>query len=462
MQRSLQYGRITPINVTKGSVGKGNEMNRAEPAIKYENTVPGRFVRRVNRFVAEVMIDGKTERVHVKNTGRLRELLLPGAKITLQRASDPGRKTAYDLISVYKEGLEWVNIDSLVPNKLMKQYLMSLDYDVVKPEYTFGDSRFDFYMERQGEKYLTEVKGCTLAADLKRGIGLFPDAPTERGVKHLDELAAAAKKGYHCQAAFVIQMNGIHAVLPNDDTHPEFGQALRRASAAGVQVAFCECHVEADSIRITDVVVNNQSEKVINQVGKNEEVTLIEDAATYVQELFRTNAGGHDADHTMRVYRNTLRIAENEPDCDVRIAALASLLHDADDHKLFDTKNNANARAFLAAHGVPPQTIDRICGVINSVSFNQNKGKAPDTPEGKVVQDADRLDAMGAIGVARTFAYGGEHGRPMADSIQHFYDKLLRLKALMNTESGRQMAEQRHAFLEAFLKEYFEEEGAKY
>ena len=228
-------------------------MNRTEPAIKYENTVPGTFVRRINRFVAEVMIDGKTERVHVKNTGRLRELLLPGAKVTLQKASDPGRKTAYDLISVYKEGLAWVNIDSLVPNKLMKQYLMSLDYDVVKPEYTFGDSRFDFYMERQGEKYLTEVKGCTLAADLERGTGLFPDAPTERGVKHLDELAAAAKKEYHCQAAFVIQMNGIHTVLPNDDTHPEFGQALRRAAKAGVQVAFYECQVEADSIKITGV-----------------------------------------------------------------------------------------------------------------------------------------------------------------------------------------------------------------
>ena len=213
-------------------------MNRTEPAIKYENTVPGTFVRRINRFVAEVMIDGKTERVHVKNTGRLRELLLPGAKVTLQKASDPGRKTAYDL---------------LVPNKLMKQYLMSLDYDVVKPEYTFGDSRFDFYMERQGEKYLTEVKGCTLAADLEHGIGLFPDAPTERGLKHLDELAAAAKKGYHCQAAFVIQMNGIHTVLPNDDTHPEFGQALRRAAKAGVQVAFYECHVEADSIKITGI-----------------------------------------------------------------------------------------------------------------------------------------------------------------------------------------------------------------
>ena len=228
-------------------------MTSTEPTIKYENTVPGTFVRRLNRFAAEVVIDGKTEKVHIKNTGRLRELLLPGAKVTLQKVSDPGRKTAYDLISVYKAGLEWVNIDSLVPNKLMKQYLMSSDYDVVKPEYTFGNSRFDFYMERDGEQYLTEVKGCTLAADLERGIGLFPDAPTERGVKHLDELAAAAKKGYHCQAAFVIQMNGIHTVLPNDDTHPEFGQALRRAAAAGVQVAFYECHVEADSIKITGI-----------------------------------------------------------------------------------------------------------------------------------------------------------------------------------------------------------------
>ena len=145
----------------------------------------------------------------------------------------------------------------------------------------------------------------------------------------------------------------------------------------------------------------------------------------------------------------------------LRIAALAALLHDADDHKLFNTKNNANARAFLEAHQVTLQTIERICGVINSVSFKQNKGKAPDTPEGKVVQDADRLDAMGAIGVARAFAYGGEHGRSMADSVQHFYDKLLRLKELMNTDTGRQMAEQRHAFLEAFLKEYYEEEGAK-
>lgn len=229
-------------------------MSRPKAIIQYDNTVPAIFVRRVNRFVAEVMIDGDIEKVHVKNTGRLKELLVPKAKVTLQKSANLSRKTAYDLISVYKPGLKWVNIDSLAPNELMKQYLMSLDYDVVKPEYTYGDSRFDFYMEGGGEKYLTEVKGCTLAADTARGIGLFPDAPTERGVKHLDELAAAAKKGYHCQIAFVIQMNGIHVVFPNNDTQPEFGQALARAAKAGVQVACYGCHVEADSIKITGVV----------------------------------------------------------------------------------------------------------------------------------------------------------------------------------------------------------------
>lgn len=229
-------------------------MSRFKPFIQYENTVPGIFVRRINRFVAEVLIDGKAEQVHVKNTGRLQELLLPNAKVMLQRADNPNRSTAYDLISVYKSHLKWVNIDSLAPNELMKQQLMSLDYDVVRQEYTFGDSRFDFYMERDGEKYLTEVKGCTLAVDLKMGIGLFPDAPTERGVKHLDELAAAAKEGYHCQIVFVIQMNGIHMVFPNDETQPEFGEALVHAAKAGVQVAYYGCHVEADSVKITGVV----------------------------------------------------------------------------------------------------------------------------------------------------------------------------------------------------------------
>ncbi len=222
----------------------------------YNNTVPGTFVRRVNRFAAEVRVGDRTERVHVKNTGRMGELLLPGAEVTLQKAAAPGRKTAYDLISVRKEGLDWVNIDSLAPNALMKQYLQSQDYDLVKPEYSFGNSRFDFFMERQGEKYLAEVKGCTLAADLAMGTGLFPDAPTERGVKHLEELAAAAKMGYHCAVAFVIQMNGIRRVLPNDGTHPAFGKALQEASRAGVRILHYSCAVEADRIAISGVMEN--------------------------------------------------------------------------------------------------------------------------------------------------------------------------------------------------------------
>lgn len=227
-------------------------MARQKPIIIYENIVPGTFVRRVNRFTAEVLIDGKAELVHVKNTGRLEELLLPKAKVTLQKAENEARKTTHDLISVYRPYMKWVNIDSLAPNELMKQELESLHFDVVRPEYTYGNSRFDFYMERGDEKFLREVKGCTLNAG--GGIGLFPDAPTERGVKHLDELAAAAKEGYNCSIAFVIQMNGVHLVFPNDAVQPEFGKAMRRAAKAGVQIAYWSCHVEADSIKMTGVV----------------------------------------------------------------------------------------------------------------------------------------------------------------------------------------------------------------
>ena len=229
-------------------------MVKQKPTIIYENTVVGVFVRRINRFTAEVLIDGEPETVHVKNTGRLQELLLPKAKVTLQKKLNANRKTAYDLISVYKPGLKWVNIDSLAPNMLMKQQLMSLNYDLVKPEYTYGKSRIDFYMESNGESFLTEVKGCTLADDLHPGIGLFPDAPTERGVKHLQELTKAAKEGYHCSIAFVIQMNGIHRVLPNKTAQPEFKEALVKAAKAGVQIVCYSCHVEADSIKITGVV----------------------------------------------------------------------------------------------------------------------------------------------------------------------------------------------------------------
>ena len=180
---------------------------------------------------------------------------------------------------------------------------------------------------------------------------------------------------------------------------------------------------------------------------------ITQEAMEYVRALFQGNADGHGFDHTLRVWRNAMMIAETEPDCDPRIVSLAALLHDADDHKLFSTENNGNARRFLEGR-VPPETADRICEAVNAVSFSKNKGKRPDTPEGRIVQDADRLDAMGAVGIARTFAFGGEHGRGMEESLRHFDEKLLRLKALMNTPAGRKMAEGRHAFMEAFLQEY--------
>ena len=184
---------------------------------------------------------------------------------------------------------------------------------------------------------------------------------------------------------------------------------------------------------------------------------LFRKAVSYITELFRQNSGGHDAAHSLRVYRCAMMIAEKEPDCDKEVTALAALLHDADDHKLFSTGGNANARSFLEENRVPAERIDRICEVINSVSFSRNKGRRPETVEAKAVQDADRLDAMGAVGIARTFAYGGEHGRPLEDSVQHFYDKLLLLKYLMNTETGKELAQKRHAFLEEFLRELREE-----
>ncbi len=181
---------------------------------------------------------------------------------------------------------------------------------------------------------------------------------------------------------------------------------------------------------------------------------IIQSAKSFIQDLFRNDAGGHDVSHTMRVYRNTLEIAASEPDCDTDLAALAALLHDADDHKLFATEHNANARAFLEGEHVPADEIEAICGIINTISFSQNHGRRPATLEGQIVQDADRLDAMGAVGIARTFAYGGSHGRPLEESIQHFHDKLLRLKDLMNTDKGRELAESRHIYLQEYLKEY--------
>ena len=192
-----------------------------------------------------------------------------------------------------------------------------------------------------------------------------------------------------------------------------------------------------------------------------DKTALISSAISYISSLFAADAGGHDAGHTLRVYQNAMRIAAEEPGADELGVALAALLHDADDHKLFHTENNENARHFLRGNDLSEATIEAVITAVNSVSFSQNKGRTPETLEGKIVQDADRLDAMGAVGIARTFAYGGEHGRPMEASVQHFYDKLLRLKDLVNTESARRIAAERHAFLVAYLEELRKETEAE-
>lgn len=217
--------------------------------MKYEHTLHAVFHSRPNRFIAKVWIDGNMETVHVKNTGRCRELLIPGTDVILQETDKPERKTKYDLISVYKEELGWVNIDSQAPNKVVREWLEKQDYTYIKPEYTYGDSRIDFYMEKGEEKYLMEVKGCTLEID---GVGYFPDAPTERGIKHLRELQRAAKEGYHCMAAFVIQMEGVCEVRPNTATHPEFAEAMEDAKRAGVEILALRCRVEEDTLEILD------------------------------------------------------------------------------------------------------------------------------------------------------------------------------------------------------------------
>lgn len=215
----------------------------------YDNITPAVFLNRPNRFLAEVEIEGQKETVHVKNTGRCRELLIPGCEVWLTEPGTPGRKTRYDLVAVRKTNGILFNIDSQAPNKVAKEWLDNQGYDRVIPEYTYGGSRIDFYMERGKEKYLMEVKGCTLEID---GVGYFPDAPTQRGVKHILELIKAKKEGHHAILAFVIQMDEVSEVRPNADTHPEFATVFEEAKRAGVEVQFLKCHVEPDML---DVII---------------------------------------------------------------------------------------------------------------------------------------------------------------------------------------------------------------
>ena len=213
----------------------------------YNNVTKAEFIRRPNRFIAEVKVDGHKEIVHVKNTGRCKELLVPGSEVWLTAPGTPDRKTKYDLIAVRKSNGVLFNIDSQAPNKVVKEWLSLHEFDTVIPEYTYGDSRIDFYMEKDDGKYLMEVKGCTLEID---GVGYFPDAPTERGVKHIKELIRAKKEGYHAILAFVIQMDGVSEVRANRETHPEFGTALDEAEKEGVEIRFFRCHVTPESLTV--------------------------------------------------------------------------------------------------------------------------------------------------------------------------------------------------------------------
>ena len=217
--------------------------------MRYNKTAAARFISRPNRFIAQVDVNGRIETVHVKNTGRCKELLLPNARVILSEAENPARKTRYDLIAVEKAGLGLVNIDSQAPNKIMTEWLTGQDYDRIQPEYTYGKSRIDFYMERGEQKYLLEVKGCTLE---RGGIGYFPDAPTERGVKHIHELIRAKREGYWCGVAFVIQMPKVKEVRPNVETHPAFGVAWSEAVAAGVKIWFLGCEVTEDGLKVEE------------------------------------------------------------------------------------------------------------------------------------------------------------------------------------------------------------------
>ena len=218
--------------------------------MRYANMVPGIFRKRPNRFIAHVDIDGQEQVVHVKNTGRCRELLLPGVTVYLERGTAPNRKTPYDLIAVEK-GDRLINIDSQAPNKVFGEWAAAGGFlpgvTAIRSEYVCGDSRLDFCIETEKGLHLVEVKGVTLE---ENGHARFPDAPTERGIKHIRELQKAVEKGLDATLFFVVQIENIDCVSPNDDTHPAFGAALREAASCGVNVCAYDCVVTPDSLAI--------------------------------------------------------------------------------------------------------------------------------------------------------------------------------------------------------------------
>lgn len=216
----------------------------------YENIRPAVFVDRPNRFIAHVLLDGEAVVCHVKNTGRCRELLVPGCTVYVQHCPAPTRKTAFDLIAVQK-GDRLINMDAAAPNAVFREWLAvggpGFVPEEIRPEYRYGDSRFDFFFSHSGQSCLAEIKGVTLEED---GIVRFPDAPTERGVKHLLGLGKAVQEGWVCWAVFIIQMEGVRYFEPNWATHPAFGKALCQAQDAGVKLLALDCHVEPDRLQV--------------------------------------------------------------------------------------------------------------------------------------------------------------------------------------------------------------------
>lgn len=222
--------------------------------MKYENVCEARFISRPNRFIAKVMLNKEELTVHVKNTGRCRELLIENARVILEKSSNPDRKTQYDLIAVYK-GNTLINMDSQSPNKAVGEWLSAGGFlknpTFIKPESTLGKSRLDFYEENEGEKAYIEVKGVTLE---ENGIARFPDAPTERGRKHLSELINARNQGFRAAVIFVIQMKGCHLFEPNYATDKPFAEELKRAYENGVEIIAVDCKVQPDGMTVDEKI----------------------------------------------------------------------------------------------------------------------------------------------------------------------------------------------------------------
>ncbi|MCQ2432619.1 MAG: DNA/RNA nuclease SfsA [Clostridia bacterium] len=227
--------------------------------MNYQNILKAEFLSRINRFIAEVRIGDETHRVHVKNTGRCRELLIPGTAVWLAKSSNSERKTAYDLVTVEKPSpggeVIFVNLDSQLPNAAVAEWLphsgLFRENAVIRREVQYGNSRFDLYIEDGDRRAFMEVKGVTLE---ENGIARFPDAPTERGIKHLQELCKAAAEGYEAYILFVIQMKAVHAFSPNEATHAAFADALRYADAHGVHILAMDCIVTPDTMKLDNSI----------------------------------------------------------------------------------------------------------------------------------------------------------------------------------------------------------------